>query len=264
MLMLRGSTYYYRRAVPAKLRPLLGGRKQLWKSLGTSDLDTAKLRSLEEGQRVERHFQDLRRQASASETNPETLARLYRSRAESEDAAWRRAHVRVDDGTFESARRLDETLDAELDALTSAVEDHTAALRLRDVGLVDRLLDEVLTEHGLTLPPARRREFAFALLQARLKSLEVGMKRTKGEIAGEYQEDQGISLDGLLEAYLAERKLGSKSEAECRAAYRRFSAIVGGDKRTSPRLTAEPTRHHFWLHHRIAACPRTASSLLCR
>ena len=43
------------------------------------------------------------------------------------------------------------------------------------------------------------------------------------------QEDQGVSVD-LLDAYLAERKLGSKSEHEVRAAYRRFAAIVGGDK----------------------------------
>ena len=69
-----------------------------------------------------------------------------------------------------------------------------------------------------------------ALLHARLKTLEVGVKRTKGEIAGERQEEQGITVDGLLDAYLPERKLGSKSEFEVRAAYRRFTAIVGGDK----------------------------------
>ena len=62
MLMLRGSTYYYHRNVPKRIRPLLGGKAQIWKSLRTSSLDVAKLRSLEEGQRVERRFQDLRRQ----------------------------------------------------------------------------------------------------------------------------------------------------------------------------------------------------------
>jgi len=69
-----------------------------------------------------------------------------------------------------------------------------------------------------------------ALLHARLRTLEVGVKRTKGEIAGERQEEQGVTVDGLLDAYLTERKLGSKSEFEVRAAYRRFAAIVGGDK----------------------------------
>jgi len=42
----------------------------------------------------------------------------------------------MDNGTFESARQLDETLNAELDALTSAVDDHAAALRLQDVNIL--------------------------------------------------------------------------------------------------------------------------------
>jgi len=41
MLLLRGTTWYYRRAVPAKLRPLLGGRRQIWKSLRSADYDQA-------------------------------------------------------------------------------------------------------------------------------------------------------------------------------------------------------------------------------
>jgi hypothetical protein len=116
MLMLRGSTYYYHRNVPKRLRPLLDGKAQIWKSLRTSGLDVAKLRSLEEGQRVERQFQALTLRASSAQTDPESLARLYSSRAEAEDAAWR-AKRKVED---------DEQLDVELDALTSAVEDHTA------------------------------------------------------------------------------------------------------------------------------------------
>jgi hypothetical protein len=159
MLMLRGSVYYYHRAVSRQLQPLMGGKKQIWKSLRTSDLDTAKLRSLQVGQDVERHFQTLRRQASAAQTNPDALARLHLSRSNAEDAAWRRQHVRVDDGSFESARQLDETLNAELDALTSAVQDHAAALKRQDASIVDHLLDDVLAEHGVTIPPYRRREF---------------------------------------------------------------------------------------------------------
>ena len=220
MLMLRGSTYYYHRNVPKHLRPLLGGKAQIWKSLRTSNYDVAKLRSLEEGQRVERQFQALTLRARSAQTDPESLARLYSSRAEAEDASWR-AKRQVED---------DEQLNVELDALTSAVDDHTAALKLKDVDLVSKLLDDVLIENGLTIPSYRRREFALALLHARLRTLEVGVKRTKGEIAGERQEEQGVSVDGLLDAYLTERKLGSKSEHEVRAAYRRFAAIVGGDK----------------------------------
>ena len=122
--------------VPKHLRPLLAGKAQIWKSLRTSDLDQTKFRSLEEGQRVERMFQALTLRAHSAQTDPESLARLYSSRAEAEDAAWR-AKRQVED---------DEQLDVELDALTSAVEDHTEALKLRDVDLVSKLLDEVLID----------------------------------------------------------------------------------------------------------------------
>jgi hypothetical protein len=55
----------------------------------------------------------------------------------------------------------------ELDALTSAVEDHAVALDTRDTGIVAALLDELLQEQGLHVRPQRRREFALALLKAR-------------------------------------------------------------------------------------------------
>lgn len=229
MLMLRGSTYYYRRTVEKELRPLLGGKAQVWKSLRTSDLDTAKLRSLEEGQRVERQFQALRlrarsraAEATAAQAHPDALARLYTSTALADDATWR-SRRNVED---------DEQLNIELDALNSAVQDHAAALRVQDVGIVATLLDDLLIEHGLTIPTTRRREFALTLLKARLHSLEVGVKRTRGEVAalrGESVVEPGITVDGLLDAYLSESKLGSKTEQEVRAAYRRFSAIVGAE-----------------------------------
>src|SRR3989442_13640118 len=90
MLMLRGRTYYYHRNVPKRLRPLLGGKAQIWKSLRTSDRDTAKLRSLEEGQRAERMFQALTGRANSPQTDPDSLARLDSSRAEARDGSSRR------------------------------------------------------------------------------------------------------------------------------------------------------------------------------
>ncbi len=97
MLLLRGTTYYYRRAVEKHLRPLLGGKAQVWKTLRTSDLDTAKLRSLQVDQQVERQLQDLRRRASSAQTNPDSLARLYESTALADDASWRSRRMVEDD-----------------------------------------------------------------------------------------------------------------------------------------------------------------------
>jgi integrase len=201
----------------------MDGKREIWKSLHTSDSEEAKLQSLRVGQEVERHLQTLKRRASALQTDPEALGRLHESRALAEDAEIR------------STRLLpnDELLDVELDALTSAVEDHATALRGRDTAIVATLLDELLQEQGLHVPPQRRREFALALLKARLRSLEVGVKRTQREAAGELPTPAGVTVEGLLEAYLTERKLGSKSEAEVRAAYRRFSAIAGAFKPAS-------------------------------
>jgi hypothetical protein len=59
------------RNVPKQLRPLLDGKAQIWKSLRTSDVNVAKLRSLEEGQRVERQFQALALRANSAQTDPE-------------------------------------------------------------------------------------------------------------------------------------------------------------------------------------------------
>jgi integrase len=239
MLIRRGTIWYYRRSIPLALRPLLKGKGQVWKSLRTSDYDEAKLLSLRVGQEVERELQALRKRATSLQTDPESLARLHESSALSADAEWRRsaagrtsyATVNGDmDPEEDEARRHSERLDAELDALTSAVDDHAEALRLNDTGIIAGLLDEVLQEQGLYVPPQRRRDFAMALLRARLRSLEVGVKRTKAERQGERLQDQGVTVDGLLETYLTERKLGSKSEHEVRAAYRRFAAIVGAFK----------------------------------
>jgi len=54
MLTRRGVTYYHRQVVPLALRPFLENRRELWKSLRTTDLEEAKLLSLRVGQEVAR------------------------------------------------------------------------------------------------------------------------------------------------------------------------------------------------------------------
>ncbi|HEV8441418.1 MAG TPA: DUF6538 domain-containing protein [Methylomirabilota bacterium] len=143
MLMLRGSTWYYRHSVPFKIRSLLGGKAEVWRSLRTSDPEEAKLLSLRIGQAVEREFQALARRGMPAQDSlrvlgkwvePETFARDYEGDALASDAVWRVNRGRVDD----------EALDAELLGLTSAVEDHAEALRLQDTKIVSALLNELL------------------------------------------------------------------------------------------------------------------------
>ena len=163
MLRLRGSTWHYQRAVPLELQAL-AGRKAIWKSLRTSDFAQAKLLSLRVGQEVEREFQTLRKRLTTVRTNPDALARLYESRALTDDLEARQTRTPTEEEDAEGAAEAEaEVLDIELDALTRAIEDHGTALRTSDTGVVAALLDELLTEQGIHVPPGRRRDFALAV-----------------------------------------------------------------------------------------------------
>lgn len=213
----RGVTYYHRQVVPLALRLFLDNRREIWKSLRTTDLEEAKLLSLRAGQEVARLFQSLKKKAAAAQADPDTFGRDFKRRALAEDAEWRVARGQVDD----------EQLEAELDGIIQCIENNDESLRLADTRYVSELLDEVLLEKGLHVPPSRRQAFAHALLRSRLDVLKGVAKRTQGEWEGDPQQDQGITVEALLDAYLRERKLSTKTEAEVRAAYRRFESIVG-------------------------------------
>ena len=97
MLTRRGVTYYHRQVVPLALRPLLDNRREIWKSLRTTDLEEAKVLSLRAGQEVARLFQSLRKKAAAAQSAPDTFGRDYKRRALVEDAQWRATRGQVDD-----------------------------------------------------------------------------------------------------------------------------------------------------------------------
>src|SRR5262252_311975 len=215
MLTRRGVTYYHRQVVPLNLRPFLENRREIWKSLRTTDLEEAKLLSLRAGQEVARLFESIRKKAAASQADPETFGRDYQRRALAEVSKWRITRGKVDDGR----------LDAELDGSIQAIESDQEALKLGDAKYVSTLLDEVLLEQGLHVPPSRHQASAHALLRSRLDMVKA--KRTQAEWNGESPLDQSVTVKGLLEAYIRERKLSTKTEAEVRAAYRRFILMVG-------------------------------------
>ena len=100
---------------------------------------------------------------------------------------------------------------------SDALEAFHEAIERGDTTGINKLLDSVLMEEALHVPPARRPEFAQALLQAHIGILK---ERTRGVPAGPTVTD-------LLDAYLKERKLNSKSAHEARAAYERFSRVIG-------------------------------------
>jgi len=128
------------------------GRRELWRSLRTSDFEEAKLRSLREGQEVERHFQALRKQAERAQADPHTFARQYESRALSEDEQWRRSgmtlrHLGYGIGALTYFRRLiEETTDEMLSLLEKALmaaDDKAALEQLRSIRTGKRFEDKV-------------------------------------------------------------------------------------------------------------------------
>ena len=105
--------------------------------------------------------------------------------------------------------------------------------------LRNRLLDQVLMEEGLHVSPSKRPDFLKALLQAHLAALK---ERVGGVSAGP-------TIGDLLERYLKERGLGSKSEEEVRSAFARFVAVVGN--KPAQDVTKEDVRRH-----RVTYLPR--------
>ncbi len=81
----------------------MSGRRELWRSLRTSDFNEAKLLSLREGQEVERYFQALRTQAERAQTDPESFARQYESRARSADVQHRLRGLGLSSGSCPSS-----------------------------------------------------------------------------------------------------------------------------------------------------------------
>ena len=61
MLLQRSGVWTYRKVVPFELRPFMGGKREVWRSLRTTDLETDKLRAMETGLEVERQLHEARR-----------------------------------------------------------------------------------------------------------------------------------------------------------------------------------------------------------
>ena len=61
MLLQRNGVWMYRKVLPPELRPFMEGKREVWRSLQTTDLETAKLRAMETGLEGERQLHEARR-----------------------------------------------------------------------------------------------------------------------------------------------------------------------------------------------------------
>src|SRR5207249_1010196 len=170
MLIRRGSTWHFRRAVPAALRQIIGHR-EITRSLHTSDLREAKSRAITVAAEVDALLWRARRTLE----NPEAAVSAIATQLVREDREARRGVLSDDDQT-----------------------------EREQAGLTDEL--ERLTERPLpaNLPDAVQQRARIQALRTILAKLDGG----NGAADAADVEDPLLSV--LFERYRAERKLSPK------------------------------------------------------
>src|SRR5712691_1874272 len=210
-LMLRGSTWYYRRVIPPELRPFFGGKREVWTSLRTQNKSEAKLKAMRVAFEVERRIQEARKRLGITPT-PDALSREWKLRELAEDAALREM----------SPPSSDDATDEEREVLDSFIADYKEDLSLGDVSRVRKLLDEVLKEQGVVIRPEDRQAYSLSLLRSRLEVLQVAMKRASGEPV-----PVQLTVRELVEAWVKDRAPHPKTASDWLMNAKRFERTCG-------------------------------------
>lgn len=238
-MLKRAGVYYHRKAVPQKLRALVG-KRELLVCLRTKDKETAKGRLHAAALDANRTLDGARRKLALLTENPERLAERWKAQTFTEEWETRK----------DSPPRDEDAIEDELDLLDDQTSETRQALAEGgDVGPVKRLLAELLAEYGLpALPVEATRRLTRALLVARLESLEVSRRLALGDFTHEDVKRASLQasaalegdrhsdpqnnppLSAVLATWLAERKPPSKTALEVRATFARFTTTCGSDK----------------------------------
>jgi integrase len=187
MIIRRGSTWHFRRAVPKALRSIVGQR-EIVKSLHTSDLREAKSRAITVAAEVDALLWRARRTLA----NPEAAVAAVASKLVRQDTEARRGTL-LDDDTREAEQ----------------------------AGILDEL--ERLTEQPKAgdLTSEVDRQARIKALRAILARLE------NGNSAADAADVDDVSLSGLFERYKAERKPSKKVWREFDLVQRHCITVFG-------------------------------------
>jgi len=249
-------TFYHRTNVPERLKRLLCGRRQIWRSLKTADKDEAQARSAQWDARVQRLFATLKREGERmNEAEREALVSHW---LESElDYA---EDCRVLEGPMN-----EETLEDRLDGLDTMHDITLEALLENDFRSIGREADELLKSAGLPAldhDGADFRRLCRRLLQARIEFTEIERKRWNGEhipsrrppvptadgriaangspapvikplspgAAPKVQVPTGPLFSEVIERYFAEIPRVARSASQVRSEFAKFLTVIGGDR----------------------------------
>jgi integrase len=187
MIIRRGSTWHFRRAVPKALRSIVGQR-EIVKSLHTSDLREAKSRAITVAAEVDALLWRARRTLA----NPHAAIAAVAANIVREDADWRRGRLDGDD---------------EIERQQAGIGDE-----------LERLLEQ---SSKATLADEIDRQARIKALRTILAKLE------NGNSAVDEADTEEVMLSGLFERYKAERKPSDKVWREFDLVQRHFITVNG-------------------------------------
>ena len=236
-------TYYHRSDVPERLKPLLKGRAQIWRSLKTKDKDEAKARSAAWDSRVQRLFMTLKKNGDRmTETEREALV-----------AHWLESELNYAEDCRALARNVsDAHREGQLDGLDIMYEQAYGALLGNDFVQVEREADALLKAAGLPVLDYQGADFGKLcrrLLQAQIEYAEVERDRWNGKRvskggapAGQVAPASAVATPApaggpmfseAVNQFLAENPRAARTEGQARIEFGKFMAVLGEDRRVN-------------------------------
>ena len=232
----RGSSYH-RSHVPRRLRSLLNGRAEVWRSLETTDKDEARARSAQWDARIQRLFQTLR-------TSGE---RMTKDEREQLAAQWLESELEY----AEDCRALgglvsDAHRESQLDGLDIMSDEVDEALMSNDFRKIERDADQLLRSAGLPQLEHDSVEFARLcrrLLVARQEYIQVERERWNGVYRPVVHAAASASAPStkhktpttplfteVVQKFFVENARSPRTDVQVRAELDRFVEALGGDK----------------------------------
>jgi hypothetical protein len=205
-LTKRGSTYYFRRVIPAELRPALGGKAEFMLSLRTKDREAAKRLILDRTKETDRLLDEAGRRGEPAAPRRQRYGAPAVSEFEIEQSEMAARDEAERLARWEGREERRQRLLTAFERSTAEITPDEAAMRdlLRDVQseltiererAIMRRLERVAEREGIDVPPGDR-----VTSQAALGAPQ------------ETSQASGVMLDGkLLDLWAAERKPASKT-----------------------------------------------------